>query len=156
MDTLRLAALVPDFMQSHPGHAWRLLSGEEPAEDLVVEVWPASASDRVATVRVHRGAEVYWALFAGHEGIDFASSDDDAVEALQDRLALAVEATAGPTRVTLDRVGEAVVRSRMTLDPDGPSPREDATSSRPIRRLAARLRGRRIARVTIDGPGLPE
>src|SRR5690349_8546769 len=59
MDTADLAALVPDLMARHPACGWALLSGHTREEDLVIELHPLAWPDRVATVRVNAGAEVF-------------------------------------------------------------------------------------------------
>ncbi|HQZ00986.1 MAG TPA: hypothetical protein PLQ63_13385 [Propionicimonas sp.] len=154
MDTPELAALIPGLMARHPAHGWTLTSGRIPGEDLVVTLSPVASPERTATVRVFAGAEVFFFEFAGHDSVDFAYDDEERPEALQERIDLAAAATLGPTRVTLDRAGDSVVRSTLVIDPDGPSPRENYGGTWPLRRLKARLRGRRIIRQVIDLPAI--
>jgi hypothetical protein len=152
VDTPELAALVPGFMAQHPGYEWILTSPKGPGEDLVVTLFPVTAPERIATVRVDAGAEVFLVGFSGHNSVDFAYDDEDRPEALQERIDLAVAATLGPTRVTLDFDGDVTVASTLVIDPDGPSRREDGLMSWPLRRLKARLRGGRISRQVIELP----
>jgi hypothetical protein len=154
VDTPELAALIPGLMARHPGHEWTLTSGRVPGEDLVVTLSPVASPERTATVRVFAGAEVFILEFAGHESADFAYDDKDRPETLQERIDLAAAATLGPSRVTLDRAGDIVVGSTLVIDPDGPSPRENCGGTWPLRRLKARLRGRRIIRQVIDFPAI--
>lgn len=154
--TTVLAASVPALMQQHLGHGWRLVCGDVPGEDLVIEVFPSSAPERCATVQVDPGVEVFRLRFAGHESADFAYADADRVEALRGRLELAVAATAGPTCVTVHRAGTQVVRSTMTIDPGGVSAREDSVTRWPLRRMAARLHRRPVTRHVIEFPAAPE
>jgi hypothetical protein len=150
MDIRDLAALVPALMTSNPQHRWVLLSGTGTSEDLVIEVSPMLAPDRTARVHVMRSAEVHFMDFAGHSSSDFAYEDDERIEALRGRLDLAVQATLGPTRVTLDRAGEVIVRSVMVIDPDGPREEQDTIVTRPLDRLAARLRGSHVVREVLE------
>ena len=152
VDTPELAALVPGLLTRHPGHDWTLVSGDAAGEDLLVRMHPAASPDRVATVRVNAGAEVFCFTFAGHVSTDFAYDDADRVEALRDRIDLAAAATLGPTRVVLERCRELTLRSTLVMDPDGVSRREDAVVSWPLRRLKARLTRGRISRQVIDFP----
>ena len=46
-------------MAPHPNHAWVLVWGGVPEEDLVVTLHPLECPDRVATVKVHAGAEIF-------------------------------------------------------------------------------------------------
>jgi hypothetical protein len=154
VDTPELAALVPGLMARHPVHEWTLTSGRVPGQDLVVTLSPVATTMRTATVRVFAGAEVFIFEFAGHESVDFAYDDTDRPETLQERVDLAAAATLGPTRVTLDRAGDIIVGSTLVIDPDGPSIREDCSGTRPLRRLEARLRRRRIIRQVIDFPAI--
>ena len=150
VDTRDLAGLVPALMASHPTHTWVISSGQHEAEDLIVEIHPTRAPERTARVQVFRGAEVYFMDFAGHSSSDFAYDDEDRPEALQGRIELAVRATAGPTRVQLDRAGDEIVRSVMVLDPDGAAPEQDTIITRPLPALAARLRRQRVTRQVLE------
>ena len=141
-------------MARHPVHEWTLTSGRVPGQDLVVTLSPVATTVRTATVRVFAGAEVFIFEFAGHESVDFAYDDTDRPETLQERVDLAAAATLGPTRVTLDRAGDIIVGSTLVIDPDGPNLREDCSGTRPLRRLEARLRRRRIIRQVIDFPAI--
>ena len=142
-------------MAKHPNCAWTILSGGVPGEDLMIELHPLAWPERVATVQVNSGAEVFGFSFAGHVSHDFAYRDDDRPEALQDRIDLAAEATSGPTRVIRDCAGEITVRSTLVVDPDGPHPRPDGVVSYPLRRIKSRLRGTRITREVADFPAAP-
>ena len=139
-------------MAGHPGQEWTLISGKGAGEDLVVTLSPVTAPERIATVRVYAGAEVFLFDFCGHRSADFAYDDEDRPATLQERIDLAVAATLGPTRVTLDVDRDVIVASTLVLDPDGPSPHEYSPVSWPLRRLKARVRGRRISRQVIDFP----
>lgn len=151
-----LAALVPALMSAHPACEWTILTGTVPSEDLEVTVCPASAPDRKATIRVLAGAEVFTVTFAGHVSTDYAYNDAERPDTLQERIEFAVAASTGPTRVTLERAGTALIGSTLVLDPDGSSPRHDARVSWPIRRLQAALRGRSIVREVLDFPEAPK
>lgn len=151
VDTSELAALVPELMARHPGHVWTVRSGEAKGADLLIEMRPVGSPDRVATLHVFAGAEVFSLGFAGHNSTDYAYKDEDRTEALRERIDLGAAATLGPGRVTLDRCDE-VIGSTMVIDPDGQSPREDTVVSWPFRRLRARLTGRRVSRQVIDYP----
>jgi hypothetical protein len=150
MDTRDLANMVSGLMAGHPTHTWVMTSGQQEAEDLILEIHPTSAPERTALVRVFRGAEVYFIDFAGHSSADFAYDDEDRPQALQGRIELAIRATLGPTRVLLERAGEVIVRSVMVLDPDGPNPEQDTIVTRPVPRLAARLRGQQVTREVLE------
>jgi hypothetical protein len=152
VDTPELTALVPGFMAWHPEQAWTLTSGRGAGEDLVVTLSPMTAPERIATVRVYAGAEVFLFDFSGHSSADFAYDDEDRPATLQQRIDLAIAATLGPTRVTLDFDRDVIVASTLVIDPDGLSPREYSPVSWPLRRLKARVRGRRISRQVIDLP----
>jgi hypothetical protein len=150
VDTQDLAGLVPALMASHPTHTWVMTSGQHEAGDLILEIHPTKAPERTARVQVFRGAEVYFMDFAGHSSSDFAYDDADRPEALQGRIELAVRATAGPTRVQLDRAGDVIVRSVMVMDPDGAAPEQDTIVTRPLSRVAARLRGQHVTREVLE------
>ncbi len=149
VDTRDLADMVPALMARHATHTWILTSGQQGAEDLILEVRPRVAPEREARVQVFRGAEVYFMDFAGHSSSDFAY-DEDQPEALQRRIDLAVLATLGPTRVVLDRDGEVIVRSVMVIDPDGPHRKQDTIVTRPIPFLAARIGRRQVTREVLE------
>lgn len=74
---------------------------------------------------------------------------------LRGRLDLAVRATLGPTRVTLDRAGEVTVRSVMVIDPDGPGQEQDTIVTRPGGWLWTHVRGGRVIREVLEFPALP-
>ena len=93
VDMPELAALVPEIMAKHPRHDWALETGTAAGGDLLVRIHPAASPDRVATVRVNVGAEVFTFAFAGHVSTDFAYEDTDRVEALRGRIDLAAAAT---------------------------------------------------------------
>ena len=152
VDTPELAALVPGFMARHPGQEWTLTSGTAAGEDLVVTLSPMTAPERIATVRVLAGAEVFLFDFSGYSSADFAYDDEDRPATLQERIDLAVAATLGPTRVTLDFDRDVIVASTLVIDPDGQGSHEYSPFSWPLRRLKARVRGRRISRQVIDLP----
>jgi hypothetical protein len=154
MDTPDLAVLVPELMARHTGWRWILLSGRASGEDLVVELYPLARPERVATVRVNAGAEVFSFVFAGHESRDFAYTDDDRRETLRARIDLAMEAACGPTRVIREHAGGATIKSTLVVDPDGPSPRQEVASY-PIRRVKAFLTGSHIIREVTDFPAGP-
>ena len=142
-------------MARHPNFTWTILSGWVPGEHLMIELHPLTLPERVATVQVNPGVEVFSFSFAGHVSHDCAYEDDDRLEVLQERIDLAAEATSGPTRVVRDRAGEITVRSALVVDPDGPHLRPDGVVSYPLRRLKARLRGTRITREVADFPAAP-
>jgi hypothetical protein len=154
VDTADLAQLAPNLMARHRGHTWTELSPGGPGKCLLGEVRPNADPSRVATVQVHAGAEVYQVLFDGHTDTDYAYEDGDRVEALQGRIDLAAAATRGPTRVTVQLAGDVVVQSRLVVAPDGPNRLEGVAVSWPIRRLKARLRGRRLVKKILDLPAV--
>lgn len=121
-------------------------------EDLVIELHPVAWPDRVAVVRVDSDAEIFAFSFAGHRSTDFAYTDADRPETLQERIDLAVAATVGPTRVICDTARGVVVGSTLIFGHGGPDPRTDGVVSYPFRRLKARLRGDRIRREIKDFP----
>lgn len=86
MDTRDLAALVPALMACHPACGWTVLSGRTANEDLVIELGPLAWPERVATVQVNTGAEVFSYSFAGHHSHDFAYEDEDRSETLRERI----------------------------------------------------------------------
>ena len=107
------------------------------------------------TIDVLAGAEVFSVTFAGHVSTDYAYDDADRPDTLRERIEFAVAAATGPTRVTLERAGAALVGSTLVLHPDSSTPRHDTKVSWPLRRLKARLRGSRILREVLDFPRLP-
>lgn len=154
MDTSDLAVLVPDLMAGHPTCAWTVLAGGAADEDLVVELYPLAWPERVATVRVFVGAEVFSLAFAGHCSYDFAYDDEDRPQALRGRIDLAVEAVNGPTRVICYRAGGTVIKSILMVNPDRPDSSQDVASY-PIRRLKSFLKRARVTRSTTDFPAAP-
>jgi hypothetical protein len=73
------------------------------------------------------------------------------LDILEDRLSQAVRAGRGPTRVILKRDGEKVVFCRLIpLGRRGDSIDGPLATSWPFRRLAARLRFRRLVKTAID------
>jgi len=108
----------------------------------------------MVTVHVHAGAEVYSVMFEGHIDTDYAYQDEHRREALQGRIDLAAAATRGPTRVTLRLAGDVVVQSELIVDPDGPNRLEGMTTSWPLRRLKALLRGRTLVERIVDLPAV--
>lgn len=154
MDTPDLAALVPDLMARHPSCGWTVLAGRAASEDLVIDLYPLAWPERVATVRVNAGAEVFSFAFAGHYSHDFAYEDEDRPEALRERIDLAVEAARGPTRVICDQAGGTIIESTLIVNPDGPNSREDFASY-PIRRLKFFLKRTQVTRNVTDFPAAP-
>jgi hypothetical protein len=150
VDTHALAELVPALMAGHPTHEWVLMQGQREPKDLILEIRPRLALERVATVRVFRGAEVYFTEFEGHSSVDYAYEDAEREDVLRGRIELAVAATLGPTRVIIDRDGDVIVRTLMVLDPDGPRREQDAILSWPLRRVSARLNRHQLTRETLD------
>lgn len=153
VNTPDLAALVPGQMARHLSFEWTILSGWVPEEDLVVELHPRGWPERVATVQVNSGAEVFSFTFAGHLSHGFAYEDQDRSETLQERIDLAAEAASGPTRVIRDCRGGITVRSTLVVDPDGPYPRPDVVSY-PLRRLKSLFRAGRGTREVDDFPAV--
>ena len=102
-------------------------------------------------VTVAAGLELFFLEFQGFEDTDFAYDDDDRSEVLKDRLAQAVGAIRDPTRVILERDGEKVVSCRLLpLDEGGSSIDGPLATSYPFRRLAARLRFRRLMKTAVE------
>lgn len=153
MNIRDLANLVPALMADHRAHGWVIRSGQRDGDDLDLEIFPKQAPDRIAQVKVMRSVEVYFTDFAGHSSPDFAYEDDDRPEVLQERIELAVRATLGPTRVTLHRVGEAIVKSELVIDPDGNHCEPDAIVHGPGY-FTARLFRRRLIREVLDFPDI--
>ncbi len=156
MDTGDLEELVPGLMGRHPGHTWVLLSPGGPGQDLRGEVRLIADPSRIAVVQVNAGAEVFHVDFAGHTNTDFAYDDGDRLEAFQECIDLAAAVTRGPTRVTLGLVGDVVVRSRLVVDPDGPSRLEGGAVSYPLRRLEAFFRGEGVVERVVDLPAIDD
>lgn len=154
MQAHSLAACVAPALRDHPGIAWEVLPAADRG-DLVVRLTALGDPSRGAVVRVLAGAEVFLLNLAGHESADFAYEDEDRVEALEGRLALAVRALTGPTRVRLTTAGGRVIRSEMVFDPEGPQPEADTGASWPLRRLRAFLLRRRPVVTVLDLPRLP-
>ena len=151
MNIRDLADLVPALMAEHPAHGWVIRSGQRDGDDLHLEIYPKRAPDRIARVKVMRSVEVYFTDFAGHSSVDFAYEDDDRPEVLQGRIDLAVRATLGPTRVTLHRTREAIVKSELVIDPDGDHREPDAIVLLPGY-FTARLFRQQIIREVLDFP----
>lgn len=151
VNTPDLAALVPRQLARHPTFEWTILSGLAPEEDLVVELYPRDWPERVATVQVNPGAEVFSVTFAGHVCHGFAYRDQDRPETLQDLIDIAAEAASGPTRVTRDCRNGIIVRSTLVVDPDGPH-RSSHVVSYPLRRLKSFFGAGRRTREVDDFP----
>lgn len=154
MDTKDLGALVPVMMARHPAHTWTLLSGGGPGIDLEFTLYPVAAPDRVATLCVDAGAELFMFRLADHSSTGFAYTDADQRETLEERIDLAVAASRGPTRVVVVRANGVLIESSLVVDPDGLSPTKDMVTSWPIRRLKARLARRRMVREVLDFPSV--
>lgn len=104
-------------------------------------------------VTVAAGLELFFLEFQGFEDTDFAYDDDDRREVLKDRLSQAVHAVRGPTHVILERDGQKVVSCRLLLLGEGGNSIDGPFgTSWPFRRLAARLRFRRLVKTAIDVP----
>lgn len=98
--------------------------------------------------------ELFFLEFQGFKDTDFAYDDEDRIEVLTDRLSQAVRAVRGPTRVILERDGEKVVSCRLVLLGErGDSINGPLATSYPFRRLAARLRLRRLVQTAIEVTG---
>ncbi|WP_229071058.1 hypothetical protein [Actinoplanes sp. DH11] len=153
MDTTDLAALVPALMAAHPHCRWTLSPAPVPGADLVLDIRPQAWPDRIATVRVNAGAEVFALDFAGHCGHDFAYDDESRPEVLRERIDLAVRAVTGPTRVIRDSTAAGrTVRSVLLLDHGRPQELRELVTV-PFARLRALFTGQRVGRETIDFPG---
>jgi hypothetical protein len=117
---------------------------------VIVRISLGSDPLRSAIVTV-AGLELFFLEFQGFEDTDFAYDDDDRREVLKDRLSQAVLAVRGPTRVILERDGEKVVSCRLILLGEGGDSFDGPlATSWPFRRLAARLRFRRLVKTTTD------
>lgn len=150
---VELVALIPELMAEHPTHGWTLTSDGSAGDGLALEIFPLASPERVAVVRVNASAEVFNLSLAGHESTDFAYEEESRTDTLRGRIDLAVAATLGPTRITVDRCEGCILGSTMVIDPDGLAT-EDAAASWPLRRLTARLLKRPIVREVIFLPGL--
>lgn len=151
VESSELAALVPGIMSSLPSCDWSFGSSERNPHDVIVRISLGSDPLRSAMVTVAAGLELFFLEFQGFEGTDFAYDDDDRREVLKDRLSQAVRAVRGPTRVILERDGEKVVSSRLILlGEGGDSIDGPLATSWPFRRLAARLRFRRLVKTAIE------
>ncbi len=139
-------------MTRYPQCAWNLVSGPAVAGDLLLSLQLRAAPDRQATVQVFAGAEVFFFAFAGAESVDFAYADADKPEALQERIALAVRAMRGPTRLIRDQARGRTVEATLILDVDGAA--EQLSSSYPFRRLRAFVTGARVEREIVDYPAV--
>lgn len=124
--------MVPSFMAPHTGHEWFLVSPKDAGDDLVLTLSPMTAPERLATVRVNAGAEAFFIDFCGHSTAEFAYDDEGRAETLQEQIDLAVAATLGPTRITLNVDGDVIVGSILVIDPDGSHPRQNGPVSWPL------------------------
>ena len=151
VDSSELAALVPGIMSSLPPCHWSFGSSERHPHDLIVRISLGSDPLRSATVTVTAGLELFFLNFRGFGDTDFAYRDDDRREVLKDRLSQAVRVVRGPTRVVLEPDGEKVVSCRLILLGEGGDSTEvPLATSWPFRRLAARLKFRRLVTAAID------
>ncbi|WP_139142692.1 hypothetical protein [Humibacillus sp. DSM 29435] len=151
MNISDLTDMVPGLMAKHPSHGWTMASGQPDTRDPILDIYPLAASDRKAQVQI--GLEIFFLDFAGHRTADFAYTDRDRVEVLEQRLELAARATLGPTRVTLYRVDGQIVRSTMVIDPDGPD-REEDTIMTTTGHFVARLLRRQVLPEVLDFPAV--
>ena len=144
-----LADMVPELMAEHPTHTWVRTSSKNYPADLVLEISPNLEPERKARVQVTTSLEVYFMDFAGHGVTDFAYEDEDRREVMEGQIDLAARVTLGPTRVTLERAGDVLVRSALIVDPDGPGREEFVTSYTPGY-LTARLFRREVLREVLE------
>jgi hypothetical protein len=154
VESSELAALVPGIMSSLPFCEWSFGASERYPHDVIVRISLGSDPLRSAMVTVPAGLELFFLEFQGFEDTDFAYDDDDRREVLKGRLSQAARAVRGPTRVVLERDGEKVVSCRLVLVGEGGDDSIDGplATSYPFRRLAARLRFRRLVKTAIDVP----
>lgn len=151
VESSELAALVPGIMSPLPSCDWSFGASERSPHDVIVRISLGSDPLRSAMVTVAVGLELFFLEFQGFEDTDFAYDDDDHRKVLKNRLSQAVRAVRGPTRVILERDGEKVVSCRLILlGEGGDSIDGPLATSWPFRRLAARLRFRRLVKTAID------
>jgi hypothetical protein len=151
VESSELADLVPGIMSVLPSCDWSFGSSERHPHDVIVRISLGSDPLRSAIVTVDAGLELFVLEFQGFKDIDFAYDDDDRREVLKDRLFQAVHAVRGPTQVILERDGEKVVSCRMILLGEGGDSTDGPRgASWPFRRLAARIRFRRLVKTTVN------
>lgn len=150
MDVPDLAALVPDMMSRHPHCGWTLMSGLTTRADLILKIHLRACPERLATVRVLLGAEVFVLSFDGAESLDFAYRDVDRAEILRERIDLAVLTLGGPTRLITDTARGITVSATVEVHAAGVSQRFGSTY--PLRRLRVFLMGMKTERRIVEYP----
>ena len=149
-----LRALVPEMMAEHPGIAWRL---DDDADGICILLHPEAAPERVARVGIRPGEEVYSVELGPHRGVTVEHVDAEKPDEARERIATAVSAVRGPSRLVLTYAGETQTRSELVLAPDSPEERSDGVHvHRPATELFWRLRRRRLRQEVLElGPVSP-
>ncbi|WP_251153287.1 hypothetical protein [Cellulosimicrobium sp. Marseille-Q4280] len=145
-----LRALVPDIMAEHADIVWRF---DDHVDGLRVVLSPTAAPERVASLLVHRGEEVFVVELGTYLGVTFEYDEDEKPNELRDRLATAVSALRGPSRLVLTYAGDKQTSSQLVLAPDSPDEHSDGIwVHRLTTELAWRLRLRRLRQGVLEFP----
>ncbi|MFF2622101.1 hypothetical protein [Oerskovia jenensis] len=143
-----LVALVPGIMTEHPDILWRF---DDVPDGFRVALWSARDPERTASVRVHRGGEVFVLGFGPYAGPTFEYDEEEKPDELRARLATAVAAVRGPSRLVLTFAGDRCTSCELVLAAGLPEEVSDGTMGDHLARMLAwRLLGRRLRRETIE------
>jgi hypothetical protein len=140
-------------MAGYDDIVWQL--DDDVSDALCVVMSSVGAPERVARVLVHHGEEVFVLLFGSRAGVTFEYEQDEKPNELRDRLATAVAAVRGPSRLVLTFAGSTQTRSQLVLAPDSPDERSDGIwMERQTAEILWRVRRRRLRREVHDFPSL--
>jgi hypothetical protein len=139
-----LVSLVPGIMAERPDILWRF---DDVSDGFRVVLWPAREAERAASVRVHRGGEVFVLVFGTYVGATFEYDEEEKAVALRERLAAAVAAVRGPSRLVLTFAGDKCTSCELVLAAGLSEEVSDGISvDRLARTLAWRLLRRQLRR----------
>ena len=138
-------------MAEHAGIAWRL---DDEVDGICIVLHPEAAPERVARVGIRPGEEVFSVELGPYRGVTFEYDDAEKPDEARERIATAVSAVRGPSRLVLTYAGETQTRSELVLAPDSPEERSDGVHvHRPVTELFWRLRRRRLRQEVLElGP----
>ncbi len=139
-------------MAGYDDSVWQF--DDDVPDALCVVMSPVGAPERVARVLVHRGEEVFVLLFGSHVGVTFEYEQDEKPDEFRDRLATAVAAVRGPSRLVLTFAGSTQTRSQLVLAPDSPDGGDGIWMERQTAEILWCLRRRRLRREVRDFPRL--
>ncbi|GAA3230180.1 hypothetical protein GCM10010488_35730 [Oerskovia jenensis] len=143
-----LVLLVPGIMAEHPDILWRF---DDVSDGFRVALWSARDPERTASVRVHRGGEVFVLVFGPYLGPTFAYVEEDKPDELRARLATAVAAVRGPSRLVLTFAGDKCTSCELVLAAGSPEEVSDGTRGDHLARMLAwRLLRRQVRRETLE------